>query len=98
MARELAAPPGAETDEKAVELIRAWAAHGGLQCSLNVGAWTGEQAAIAWGILLSDVARHVTDALYKSKKMDKKSTLERMRKAFNDEIDKPTAEAKGDFV
>jgi hypothetical protein len=44
------------------------------------------------------VARHVTDALEKSKGMDKKTTLARMRKAFNDEIDKPTAEAEGDFV
>jgi hypothetical protein len=28
-----------------------------LVCSLNPGAWPPDQAPIAWGILLSDVAR-----------------------------------------
>jgi len=95
---ELQVPPGVATDKNACELVRAWAAHGGLQCSLNVGAWKDDQEQIGWGILLSDIARHVADALYQSKHADKDQTLSKIRAVFNSELNVPTAEANGKFV
>jgi len=98
MPNELKIPPGALDDKQAHELVRAWAAHGGLQCSLNPNTWPKDMAAVGWGILLSDIARHVADALYLTSKMDKEQTLAQIRTVFNKELDKPTAEATGKFV
>jgi len=98
MSAQLEIPPGARTDKEASELIRAWAAHGGLQCSLNVDAWSGDQTTIGWGILLSDIARHVANALHESRQLDVARTLGQIRKVFNSELDSPTAEATGNFV
>jgi hypothetical protein len=91
-------PPGIASDKNACELVRAWAAHGGLQCSLNVNAWKDDQAQIRWGILLSDIARHVADALYQSKHADKHQTLSEIRAVFNSELNDPSAETQGKFV
>jgi hypothetical protein len=98
MAEELQIPPNVVSDSKACELIRAWAAHGGLVCSLNPGAWTQDQAAIAWGILLSDIARHIADALHESYGLEKAAVLTRMRAVFDSELDRPSAETKGKFL
>jgi Domain of unknown function (DUF5076) len=95
---ELKIPPSVASDSKACELIRAWAAHGGLHCSLNPGVWPEDKAAIAWGVLLSDVARHVADALTKTYALDKKATLSKIRTVFDAELARPTADTKGEFV
>jgi Domain of unknown function (DUF5076) len=97
MPNELAVPANVATDPNATELIRAWAAQGGLVCALNPGAWPKDRAAIAWGILLSDVARHVANALEQSYGLRKSAVLARMREVFNTELDRP-AEVKGKFV
>ena len=98
MANELAVPQNVAADKNAAELIRAWASGGGLVCSLNPTAWPKDQAPIAWGILLSDIARHVADALQQSHNLDKNTVLARMREVFDTELDRPTAETKGKFV
>jgi Domain of unknown function (DUF5076) len=98
VASELQIPPGIASDKNACELVRAWAAHGGLQCSLNVGAWKDDKAQIGWGILLSDIARHVADALYQSQNTDKNQTLSKIRAVFNSELNGATAETQGKFV
>lgn len=98
MSAHLKVPPGAESDKDANELIRAWAAHGGLHCSINVDAWAGDQTVIAWGIVLSDIARHVSDALYQSRHLDREKTLSKIQSVFNSELDKPTEETSGKFV
>lgn len=98
MAEELQIPPNVVSDSKACELIRAWAAHGGLVCSLNPGVWPEDQAPIAWGILLSDVARHVADALHQAHGLEKTAVLSRMRSVFDSELDRPSAETKGKFI
>ena len=54
-------------------------------------------AAIGWGILLSDIARHVADALQQTNHLDKSSTLAQIRSVFDKEIDKPTADTSGKF-
>ena len=95
--RAIQIPPGAMTDPESREMIRAWVAHQGLHCSLNLGAW-GENETIGWGILLSDVARHVADALFKEKRIPQAATLAEIRRVFDDELDTPSAETSGEFV
>jgi len=95
---ELQIPPGISSDKNACELVRAWAAHGGLQCSLNISAWKDDQAQIRWGILLSDIARHVADALYQSTHADRQQTLSKIRAVFDSELNDPTAETQGKFI
>ena len=98
MAHELAVPPNVAADKNAAELIRAWASGGGLVCGLNPTTWPKDQAPISWGILLSDIARHVADALQPSYGLEKSEVLARMRCVFDTELDRPTAETKGKFV
>ena len=96
MQNELPIPPSARSDKKAQEMIRAWAAHQGLHCSLSVDNW-GENECIGWGILLTDVARHVADALHKQKGWDQAHVLGEIRRVFNAELDNPTADPHGKF-
>jgi hypothetical protein len=98
MPQQLQIPPNVAADSNAAELIRAWASGGGLICSLNPTAWPKDQAAIAWGLLLSDIARHVADALQGSYGLDKAAMLARLRSVFDTELDRPTAETEGKFV
>lgn len=98
MPQELPIPATVSSDKKACELIRAWAAHGGLVCSLNPEAWPKDQAPVAWGILLSDVARHVADALQQAQGLNRDGVLSRPRDVFDKELDQPSAETKGNFV
>ncbi len=98
MSAYLDIPPGARSDKQASELLRAWAAHGGLQCSLNVDAWQGEQTTIGWGILLSDIARHVSNALHERRGLEQTETLAQIQKVFNSELDSPTEDVTGKFV
>jgi len=93
---ELSVPPSARSDG-AKELIRAWAAHGGLHCSLSVDNW-GENERLGWGILLTDVARHVANALHEQKGWDKDETVREIRRVFNAELDSPTAEPSGKLL
>lgn len=93
---ELPIPPSARSDKNARELIRAWAAHQGLHCSLNVDSW-GDEERVAWGILLTDVVRHVANALNEAKGWDRWETIQEIRKVFNAELDSPTADPSGQF-
>ncbi len=94
--KQLEIPPLAKNDPNAAEVLRAWVVNGGFQCSLTPGVF-GDDEVIVWGILLSDVARHVADALYKSEGQDREETLKAIQMHFNAEIDSPTEETKGDF-
>ncbi len=96
MINELPVPPGARPDKHSRELIRAWTAHGGLHCSLNVDSF-GDEERTVWGILLTDVVRHVANALYEAKDWDKVETIQEIRRVFNAELDGPTADPAGGF-
>ena len=94
---ELQVPPNARSDKNARELVRAWAAHGGLHCSLNVDNW-GDNERVAWGILLTDIVRHVANAMYEQKGWSKEETIREIRRVLNAELDAPTAEPSGEFL
>ena len=93
---ELPIPPAAKSDKKAREVVRAWVADNDLHCSLEVGSW-GDKERLAWGILLTDVVRHVANALAE-KGLDKEETIREIRQVFNTELDSPTAEASGSSI
>ena len=95
--RELAPPPKAKDNATAVELVRAWLVDNGLQCSLNIGGF-GEQELTTWGILLSDIARHVANAHQQLNGSNATENLKEIAKHFNFEINTPTAPASGDFT
>lgn len=96
MLNELPIPPDARSDKRAMEMVRAWVAHEGLHCSLNV-VTKGDEEELFWGILLTDIARHVAHALHGAKGWDKKETIQEIRRVFNAELDEPTAEPSGQF-
>jgi Domain of unknown function (DUF5076) len=97
MQNELPIPPSARSDKNARELLRAWAAHEGLHCSVSVGSW-GDNERVAWAIVLTDVARHVANALNEEKGWNKAETIREIKRVFNDELDSPTAEPTGGFL
>ncbi len=94
--KQLAPPPDAKRDPASQEMVRAWVVKQGLQCSLNVGVF-GENEAVMWGILLSDIARHVANALQDSKGVAADDTLRSIANSFNFEMQTPTAEVRGEF-
>ena len=96
MDNQLPVPPSARSDRNAREVLRAWAAHGGLHCSLNVDSW-GDEERTVWGIILTDVVRHVANALSEAKGWDKAETVQEIRRVFNAELDGPTADPSGKF-
>lgn len=95
--QELGIPPGAFDDPQSGEILRAWVAKGGLHCSLRIGSW-GDRETIAWGIVLSDAARHVADALAKEKGLSREESLTTIRETFDREMDSPTSPTEGGFV
>jgi hypothetical protein len=90
-------PIEGELPENAVELLRAWVIDGNLHCQLNIGP-ADEDAAVVFAILLSDVARHVADAMQRMQGVPVAETLAKLRQHFNAELNSPTAETKGGFV
>jgi hypothetical protein len=93
---ELTVPPSARSDQNAHEVLRAWAAHGGLHCSLSVDGW-GDEERTVWGIILTDVVRHVANALSEAKGWNRAETIQEIRRVFNAELDTPTADPSGKF-
>jgi len=95
--KELIKPSAADKAQNATELIRAWIVDKDLHCSLNVGVF-GDNERIVWGILLSDVARHVADAIEREKGIPAKESLAQIASSFDYEMRTPTAETKGNFI
>lgn len=95
--RELPVPPAAHQDQRSTEVVRAWVANQGLHCSLNIGLWQMKETTV-WGILLSDVARHIADALHKRDGIERALVLAEIAEHFNQELDRPTAPTQGGFV
>jgi hypothetical protein len=91
---ELLIPPEAHGDARAVEVLRAWIVNGGLHCSLKPSIWPEPGN---WGILLADVARHVADAFQRESGQSPIESLERIRLAFQAELDSPTDKPAGAF-
>lgn len=102
MAKSLPIPAPAKRDPRAVEMLRAWVAEGGLYVALKVGFWEEPDRGIderdAWGMLMADIARHIANAHEAEYGRDPRETLITIREAFEREIEKPTSAHKGAFV
>ncbi len=86
---ELPIPLEAQTDDAARELIRAWAAHRGLHCSLSENNW-GDTERAAWAILLTDIVQQIANAIYDRKGSDKAETMREIQRVFNEKMDSLT--------
>lgn len=98
--KELVIPPPANRDPDSIEMIRAWIAEEGLHCTLNVGLYKGDgkhDEAKVWGMLLSDVVRHVANALQERYGDDPEVTIRTLVRSFAKELQLPTSEADGYF-
>lgn len=83
---ELAVPPGADLDPKAVEVIRVWAANNGIEVALRPAFSRVE----AWGMLLVDIARHAARMLDAEGRCSETEALARIKAMFDDEWSEPT--------
>ena len=92
---EIAPPPNAITNAEAKEFLRAWAVNGGLEVTLLPQAWPNP---VAWGIILSDIVRHVADAYHHAEGRDKKQTTEEIVAMFIAEFQSPTDTPTGGFI
>jgi hypothetical protein len=65
MDAELPRPDSIGGDPKATEMIRVWLAHNAPQIAIRLGMWheAGMDEREAWGYLLADVVRHVSQGL-----------------------------------
>jgi hypothetical protein len=100
VSKSLPVSSAAKSDPRALEMIRVWMANRSLHTVLNVGFWhdQGMDEADAWGILLSDMVRHIAAAHEESSGRDRRETIVAIREAFDREITKPTSEVRGSFV
>ena len=99
---EAAIPPAAQRDPEAREMLRAWIAERGLHCTIHVGMWEGQKGKFreekAWGILLSDVVRHIANAMQEQFGDSVEKTKAEIVRALLEELEMPTSEAKGRFL
>ncbi|WP_444907052.1 DUF5076 domain-containing protein [Microbulbifer sp. SSSA008] len=95
MTKELIAPPSASEAENATEILRSWIIDGKLHCSLLPTIW--EDSPETWGILLADVAGHVSNALSETTGKEKEEILQQIKELFVAELSSPTDEPDGEF-
>ena len=88
---ELKIPDAAKADSEAVEILRIWVSGGSQHVSLRTGVWDD---AAAWGLMLADVARHISNA-YAAEGADREETLRRVIRGFEAEMESPTDEPRG---
>jgi hypothetical protein len=95
MKAELPIPPQVNTDPKAIELLRVWAAHGNQYVSIAAKVWPDPAA---WGIMLVDLAKHVATAYQQTTGKDYLTQLNLIRKGMNAEWDSATDEPTGNLL
>ena len=99
---EAVIPPAAQRDPDSREMLRAWIAERGLHCTIHVGMWEDQRSTIreerAWGRLLSDVVRHIANAMNEAYGDPVERTKTEIVRAMLDELEMPSSEAKGKFL
>ncbi len=84
---QLLIPAAVKSDSNAVEILRVWIAHKRQHFTLRVGLWDDPAA---WGLLLADLTRNIAKSYEQDAALDPQAALERIRLAFNTELDGPT--------
>lgn len=97
--KTLVIPPAAQRDEGSVQMLSAWIAERGIHCTMNVGMWDsiGHDEPKAWGTMLADVVRHVSNAICESTDRPSEQVLLEIFDSLRNELDDPTSLAKGGF-
>lgn len=98
--KSISIPPAALEDDASVEMARVWVAKQGLHCVLNVGTYreSGFREATAWGVILADMARHISHALRDNGlEANSESALAEIQQTMIRELDQPTSDATGGF-
>jgi len=80
---QLQIPDTIKGDAKAFEVLRVWIAHQGQHISLRAGVW---EDPAAWGIMLSDLAKHITNSYHQELGLDRQKTLDRIKAAMDAEF------------
>lgn len=88
----LVVPEAAKSDCESFELLRIWIAKNSQHVSLRIGVWNDPAA---WGIMLSDLAKHIAHSYEKDCALDRVQTLQRIKAAFDVEMDSPTDTPSG---
>ena len=91
---QLRVPEPARTDAKSFELLRVWIAHQDQHISLRVGVWKDPEA---WGMMLADLARHISASFEQAEKRDPIEVLNRIKAGFDAEMTAPTDELRGEI-
>lgn len=96
----LTVPPAAQRDENAIQMLSAWVAENGLHCSLKIGMWqeNGHNEPRAWGVLLADVVRHISNAVQEEYGEPADETADLIVQALMREFDEPTSKISGGHV
>ncbi len=91
----LPVPAQALTAETKTEALRAWIVDGALHVSLapEIFEYPGR-----WGILLVDIARHVSNALHETRGVSADHVLREIRETLDDEWESPTDDHPGELV
>jgi hypothetical protein len=97
--RTLVIPPAAQRDANAIQMISGWIAEKGLHTTLNIGMWkeAGRDEPKAWGIFLSDVVRHIANAIEESTGAPRGDTTATILAAMDREFAEPTSDVSGGF-
>lgn len=94
-------PEAAQLDDNSVEMLRVWIAKNKLHCSLKIGMYkesTNVKEEKAWGIILADSIKHIANALNEAYQLDVSQSIAAIRENLENELDKPSSVAAGNFV
>ena len=92
--KQLPIPNPVSQDNSAIELIRVWAGKGKQHISLASNIW---EDPAAWGILLVDLAKHISSAYEQSTGADQIATLNRIKDGFDAEWQSATDIPRGEL-
>ena len=92
-------PPAARRDENAIQMASAWIAEQGFHCTLNIGMWqaNGREEPDAWGILLADLVRHISNAIQETEGTIAAQTQTSIVQSLLAELQDATSPATGHF-
>lgn len=92
---QLLIPDAARKDPKSFELLRVWVADQGQHIAVRTEVW---EDPAAWGIMLSDLAKHIANYYQQDRGVDRSKTLQRIKAALDAELSSPTGDPSGQIL